>query len=106
MAEQMRGSIMAHYPLPGGGRVALSILSDSMTSDQYAQLTKVIEALVPLAESLGWSREGQPPAKPERRKRVKAEPAPPRLSAVPAGDPVTGIAYDFGGMRADQEERS
>jgi hypothetical protein len=85
----MRATIVAQYPLPGGGKVALSILADSMTGEQYELLAKVISTVVPLAESLGWTREGQPPVKTERAKRTRSEPAPtpPRLSAVPHPEP-------------------
>lgn len=102
MAAQMRTTIVAQYPLPGGGKVALTILAESMTGEQYAMLAKILSEVIPLAESLGWKPEPQSPAKTEPRpKRAKSEPAPPapRLSAVPAGDPVAGWI-------AGQEERS
>jgi hypothetical protein len=94
MAAQMRATIVAQYPLPGGGKVALTILADSMTGEQYAMLAKIINEMVPLATSLGWTPEGQPPAKPERVKRPRSEVAPPapitHLAAVPASQNTMG----------------
>lgn len=89
MAQQMRATIVAQYPLPGGGKVALSILSDSMTGEQYELLANVIKAVVPLAESLGWTREGQQPAKPERKPRPKSEVVP--VPIVAPGYPLTAV---------------
>lgn len=110
MAVPLRATIVAQYPLPGGGKVALTIMADSMNGEQYAMLAQVINQVVPLAESLGWKPNLEEPApakqRPARPPRPKptapSEPAPaaikyPALSAVPHAQEPVHVESENGG---------